>query len=112
MTTSDVAVPFNPFQLKKELEELTSRVGQQTVQEIKEGSLSESSCKEEETSADKSSVQVKDEVGACANKDGAEEEAEVSTQVTSVIVVETFVLFFLRQAICSGCLLEMLLMCR
>lgn len=62
--------------LKKELEELTSRVGQQTVQEIKEGSLSESSCKEEETSADKSSVQVKDEVGACANKDGAEEEAE------------------------------------
>ena len=87
MTTSDAAVLFDPFQLKKELEELTARVGQQTVQEIKEGSLSESSCKEEETSADKSAVQVKDEVGACANKDGAEEEAEVSTQVTSIIVV-------------------------
>lgn len=62
--------------LKKELEELAARLGQQTVQEIKEGSLSESSCKEEETSADKSVVQVKDEVGTCANKDGAEEEAE------------------------------------
>jgi hypothetical protein len=30
---------------------------------------------------------VKDEVGACANKDGAEEEAEVSPLVTSIIVV-------------------------
>lgn len=87
MTTPDVAVLFDPFQLKKELEELTARVGQQTVQEIKEGSLSESSCKEEETSADKNSVQVKDEIGACANKDGAEEEAEVSTLVTAVILV-------------------------
>jgi transcription antitermination factor NusA-like protein len=102
-----VVVLVDPFQLKKELEELTARVGQQTVQEIKEGSLSESSCKEEENSADKSAVQVKDEVGACASKDGAEEEAEVSTLVTTVIV-----LFLLTQAVCSGCLLEMLLMCR
>ncbi|XP_069673294.1 E3 ubiquitin-protein ligase Bre1 isoform X1 [Periplaneta americana] len=62
--------------LKKELEDLTARVGQQTVQEIKEGSLSESSCKEEETSTDKSVVQVKEEAGTCANKEGVEEEAE------------------------------------
>jgi hypothetical protein len=66
------------FQLKKELEELTTRMGQQTVQEIKEGSLSESSCKEEETLMDKGAVQMKEESGTCANKEGAEEEAEVS----------------------------------
>lgn len=53
-------------------------MGQQTAQEIKEGSLSESSCKEEEVSTDKSTVQVKEEAGTCANKEGMEEEAEVS----------------------------------
>lgn len=73
-----IAVLLDSFQLKKELEELTARMGQQTVQEIKEGSLSESSCKEEETSTDKCTVQVKEEAGTCANKEGAEEEAEVS----------------------------------
>jgi hypothetical protein len=52
-------------------------LGQQTVQEIKEGSLSESSCKEEETSGDKGAVLVKEEGGTCASKEGAEEEAEV-----------------------------------
>ncbi|PNF43153.1 E3 ubiquitin-protein ligase Bre1 [Cryptotermes secundus] len=62
--------------LKKELEELTARIGQQTVQEMKEGSLSESSCKEEESSADKGAVLVKEETGTCTNKEGAEEEAE------------------------------------
>jgi transcription antitermination factor NusA-like protein len=91
---SDVALLFfYSFQLKKDLEELTARMGQQTVQEIKEGSLSESSCKEEETSADKGAVQVKDEVGTCANKDGAEEEAEVSRLVTSVTLV-SFIFYF------------------
>ncbi|PSN50248.1 E3 ubiquitin-protein ligase Bre1 [Blattella germanica] len=64
------------MELKKELEELSARVGQQTVQEIKEGSLSESSCKEEETAADKSAVQVKEEAGTCSSKEGIEEEAE------------------------------------
>jgi hypothetical protein len=71
-------VLFNYFQLKKELEELTARVGQQTVQEMKDCSLSESSCKEEETSTDKIAVQVKEEAGTCGSKEGAEEEAEVS----------------------------------
>jgi hypothetical protein len=73
-----LAVLVDCFQLKKELEEVTARIGQQTVQEIKEGSLSESSCKEEETTADKCAVSVKEETGTCANKEGAEEEAEVS----------------------------------
>jgi hypothetical protein len=77
-TTLWLAVLLDWFQLKKELEEVTTRMGQQTVQEIKEGSLSESSCKEEETSADKGAVLVKEETGTCSNKEGAEEEAEVS----------------------------------
>jgi hypothetical protein len=92
------------FQLKKELEELTARMGQQTVQEIKEGSLSESSCKEEETSADKGAVLVKEETGTCANKEGAEEEAEVSKHIYYSYAILTLCLIFFRsiprQVIC------------
>jgi hypothetical protein len=84
------------FQLKKELEELTARMGQQTVQENKEGSLSESSCKEEETSADKGAVLVKEETGTCANKEGAEEEAEVSRPGYCSYVVVILCLILLR----------------
>ncbi|XP_067012730.1 E3 ubiquitin-protein ligase Bre1 isoform X2 [Anabrus simplex] len=62
--------------LKKEVEELSSRVGQQSVQESKEGILSEVSCKEEEPSSTPGSVQIKEEPGLGPTKEGMEEEIE------------------------------------
>lgn len=67
------------FQLKKEVEDLTSRLGQQvTVQEIKEGSSSES-CKEEELSQAANPIidKVKEEPGLMIKKEPQEEEVEV-----------------------------------
>ncbi|CAG2054783.1 unnamed protein product [Timema podura] len=58
--------------LKKELEELSARLGQQNLQESKEGSSSESSGKEEESSG---TVLVKEEQGGGA-KEGVEEEVK------------------------------------
>lgn len=65
------------FQLKKEIEDLSSRLGQQASQEVKEGSLSESSCKEEEPSSLQGPAQVKEEPGNNTTKEGFEEEPEV-----------------------------------
>nr|CAD7259072.1 unnamed protein product [Timema shepardi] len=59
--------------LKKELEELSARLGQQNLQESKEGSSSESSGKEEESSG---TVLVKEEQGVGA-KEGVEEEVKI-----------------------------------
>nr|CAD7404755.1 unnamed protein product [Timema poppensis] len=58
--------------MKKELEELSARLGQQNLQESKEGSSSESSGKEEESSG---TVLVKEEQGGGA-KEGVEEEVK------------------------------------
>jgi hypothetical protein len=103
-TTLHLALILDCFQLKKELEELTARMGQQTVQEIKEGSLSESSSKEEETSADKGAVLVKEETVTCANKEGAEEEAEVSRYSYFGYAIITLCLILLRSYILAFCL--------
>jgi hypothetical protein len=87
-------------------------MGQQTVQEIKEGSLSESSCKEEETSTDKSAVQVKEEAGTCANKEGTEEEAEVSeTSYSSSQVIVVLYLILLSSVSKAGNLFEVPVNC-
>ncbi|GLH01683.1 Laminin subunit alpha [Gryllus bimaculatus] len=62
--------------LKKEVEDLQGKVGQQSVQENKEGSLSESSCKEEEQTLVQESVKIKEEPGLSGSKEGLEEETE------------------------------------
>ncbi|XP_046998497.1 E3 ubiquitin-protein ligase Bre1 isoform X2 [Schistocerca americana] len=62
--------------LKKEVEDLTVKLGQQASQEMKEGSILESSCKEEDTGCIQNAVQIKEEPGITSGKEGAEEEPE------------------------------------
>ncbi|XP_048507689.1 E3 ubiquitin-protein ligase Bre1 isoform X2 [Athalia rosae] len=64
--------------LKKEVEEATNRLGQQVAQENKEGSSSDCSGKEEDTSSSLSgSTQIKEECGVTIKREsGADEEIE------------------------------------
>ncbi|XP_076382908.1 E3 ubiquitin-protein ligase Bre1 isoform X1 [Megalopta genalis] len=63
--------------LKKEIEELTAKLGQQTSQESKEGNNSDGSGKEEDASNSLSgSAQIKEESGVSIKRESGEEEVE------------------------------------
>ncbi|XP_076292245.1 E3 ubiquitin-protein ligase Bre1 isoform X2 [Lasioglossum baleicum] len=63
--------------LKKEIEELTAKLGQQTSQESKEGNNSDGSGKEEDASNSLSgSAQIKEESGISIKRESGEEEVE------------------------------------
>ncbi|XP_076653651.1 E3 ubiquitin-protein ligase Bre1 isoform X2 [Halictus rubicundus] len=63
--------------LKKEIEELTAKLGQQTSQENKEGNNSDGSGKEEDASNSLSgSAQIKEESGVSIKRESGEEEVE------------------------------------
>ncbi|XP_031848347.1 E3 ubiquitin-protein ligase Bre1 isoform X1 [Nomia melanderi] len=63
--------------LKKEIEELTAKLGQQTSQESKEGSNSDGSGKEEDASNSLSgSTQIKEESGVSIKRESGEEDVE------------------------------------
>lgn len=67
------------LQLKKQIEELTARLGQQAnAQETKEGSSSES-CKEEDSHQTSNPIldKVKEEPGSLIKREPQEEEVEV-----------------------------------
>ncbi|XP_076233121.1 E3 ubiquitin-protein ligase Bre1 isoform X2 [Calliopsis andreniformis] len=63
--------------LKKEIEELTAKLGQQTSQESKEGNNSDGSGKEEDASNSlPGSAQIKEESGVSIKRESGEEEVE------------------------------------